>query len=73
MELGQAGLDIVGFRYEGEKYCKECFRQIETFGQRVRFSRIFLAVQVQSCIKNCKHCGKDLVEWYYLQKESSNG
>ncbi len=70
MELGQAGLDVVGFRYEGEKYCKECFRQIETYGQRVRFSPIRLAVQVLSCIKNCKNCGKDLAEWYFMEKNN---
>lgn len=67
------GLDVVGFKYEDEKYCRECFRLIQTYGQRVRFSPIYLAVQVQSCIKYCKHCGKDLVEWYNIQKELTDG
>lgn len=61
------GLDVVGFLYEGEKYCRECFRQ-QGSGQRVRFSPIYLAVQIQSCIKYCKNCGKDLAEWHKLEQ-----
>lgn len=53
-------LDIVAYRYEGEKYCPQCFLEL-TGNQTIRFSPIYRAVQVQSCIKNCYKCNKDLI------------
>jgi hypothetical protein len=60
-----SGLDVVGFKYNDEKYCRECFYKLPP--EPIKFSTIRRAVIVQSCIKNCCKCGKDLI------KEGANG
>ena len=58
MDLYEKGLDVVAFEYEGEKYCRDCFRQLPA--KTIKFIPILRAVIVQSSIKNCCKCGKDL-------------
>lgn len=56
--MGKAGFDVVAFRVDGEKYCRECFHKLPP--KTIRFSPVIRAVIVQSCIQNCSKCGKDL-------------
>ncbi len=60
MNLGAAGLDVVGFKYNDDKYCRECFNTLPP--DTIKFSRIFRAVIVLSEIKLCCKCHKDLTK-----------
>lgn len=51
-------LDIVAFRYDGEKYCRQCFQQLPP--KQIKFTPVPFAVQRMSCVKNCFKCKKDL-------------
>lgn len=58
MNLGKAGLEVVGFKYNDEKYCRECFNQLPP--KTIKFGNIRRAVIVLCEDKKCSKCGKDL-------------
>jgi hypothetical protein len=51
MNLGKAGLDVVGFRYDDNKYCRECFNQLPP--EKIKFGNIRRAVIVLCENKQC--------------------
>jgi len=53
-------LDIVAFKYDGEKYCRKCFQIVTPLGKRVKFTPVPRAVQRLSCIPNCFSCNVEL-------------
>ena len=59
MDLGKSGLDVVGFKYQDQKYCPDCFVKV-TDNRTVKFSPIYRAVIIQSSFKTCDSCNKDL-------------
>lgn len=61
---GNSELQTVAFRYEGEKYCRQCFYDVTPLGKQVRFLAIPRGLQRTSCVQNCFKCGKDLIKDY---------
>lgn len=59
MKLNKAGLDIVGYKYDDQKYCQDCFYSLGLKG-KIKFCPILRAVIILSDFKNCCKCGKEL-------------
>ena len=60
LATGNRELDIVAFRYQGEKYCRKCFHEVTPLGKTVKFLPIPRGLQRSSCIKDCHKCGREL-------------
>ena len=52
-------LQAVAFKVDKEKYCPDCFREV-FFGRQIRFSSVYLAVQILSQIKKCYNCEEEI-------------
>ena len=55
------GMDIVGYKFDNEKYCVDCFYR-KMGNNTCSFSPIRKAVQIQSTWRNCYDCGKNLLD-----------